>query len=272
MEGEGIPLGVADYLKSEAKVSDCLELINGGATSFSPSLYLLAGEYLVAQHHPQLVIINVDETDLMDESLRYRPTTLRAADGSLERVVPNMTDLLWNYGHVSLAQQPSYLLRLIEYVYFREIFLPRLRKIYLGYSERPAYEQIMAPQLSRQPRASHKVEVEYFERTVDEMLERLAKAIGGSNRILLTHHPHFLHLSTPPGYNNIVSEILADKAKKNKVLYYDAQPDIGTIYGGNYPVFFGWPRDAFSHLTDQGYRRYGFYVGRALLPLLPRSR
>lgn len=272
MEGDGIPLGVADYLKSDSKFRDCIEMINGGATSFSPSLYLLAGEYLVAQYHPHFVIINVDETDLMDESLRYRLTTLRDEDGNLERVVPNMTDLLWNYGHVSLAQQPSYLLRLIEYVYFTQMFLPRLRKIYLGYEDRPGYNQIMAPQLSKQPRASHKEELEYFEKTVDEMLDRLVKATGSSNRILLTRHPHFMHLTIPPGYNNSVSEILADKAVKHKVPYYDAEPEIKTIYGDNYPMFFGWPKDPFSHLTDQGYRRYGFHIGKVLLPLLAQSR
>jgi hypothetical protein len=186
VEGGGIGLGVADYVQTEAKSCGCVELINGGAASFSPSIYLLVGEELSARHHPDAVIVNIDETDLMDESLRYRKTSLRDEKGDLERVVPDMNDELWIYGHRALDEEPVYVLRLIEQVYFEKVFLPRLRRLYLGYSDRPGYDQIIGPPAIRSA----------------------ADAVQG-------------------------------------------------LYGGDYAKFFKWPADPFSHLSDDGYRRYG---------------
>ncbi|HXK23393.1 MAG TPA: hypothetical protein VMS55_12030 [Myxococcota bacterium] len=268
MEPDGIPLGVSDYLKTRTNPCVCAQLINGGATSFSPSLYMLAGEELAAKYHPDFVVVNVDETDLMDESLRYKKTALRDAQGKLERVVPDVTDLMWVYGHVTLEQQPLYTLRLIESVYFRYVLMPRLRKLYLGQPERIGYDQLMAPQLSKEPRVQYAGEVAYFEQTLDEMFERLSAAIGSPDRLLVTHHPHYLHLASSGGsqrYNHIVSEIVADEAKKYRVEYYDAETDIHAMYADDFARFFLWPKDPFSHLTAEGLRRYGFFVGKALL-------
>ena len=38
---------------------------------------------------------------------------------------------------------------------------------------------------------------------------------------------------------------------------YDATEDASRLYGADFPHYFRWPQDTFSHLTHQGFLRYG---------------
>jgi hypothetical protein len=269
MDNTPIPVGVGNFVSEKINSDIYLQFINGGTTSFSPSLILLQGEILISKYMPDLVIINIDETDLMDESLRYRTTSSRDAHGSLRAVTPDIVELAWNYGFLTLYKQPFYFLRLIEKVYFTRIFIPRLKELYYGRQEVASYESLMAPQLSSDVRISYKKQIEYFQNRVREMLARLTNLFPKRQRVLLTHHPHFLHLENEKQtakYNNVVSEILSEQSTKFDVPYYDAISDIEVMYGNNYETFFEWPEDPFSHLTADGYERYGYFIGKKFLP------
>jgi hypothetical protein len=178
---------------------------------------LVKGENLIREHSPDFVIANIDETDLMDEFLRYRRTTLRDRARRIERVVPDVVDLAFLYQRPVLNQQPLYTLRLIEQIYYDEVLLPRLRREFNGTNMQVgAYELIMSPQLSHDPRASHAKEIEYFRQVLREMIDRLTAKLP-SNRLLLTHHPHLLHLpqgDKPARYNTIVSDIVRKETQR----------------------------------------------------------
>ena len=210
----------------------------------------------------------------MDESIRYRQSTLRDDDGSIERVVPEFLFLLWLHGRYVIREQPSYLLRWIEKIYFKRVFYPRVANLYAGHSGRPSYDELLGPQLSLDPRRSHGEEIAYFESVVAEMLERLAEAMGGAKRVLLTHHPHYLHLveaGDPGRYNTIVSEVLAQQSASRGVAFYEALGEIDEIYEGDFARYFQWPDDPFSHLTQEGNRRYGRFIGRAFGEQIARA-
>ena len=273
-DSEGIPRGLADYLESALDPCHCIRLENAGGASYSPSLLLLKGEQEIRRQAPDLVIVNVDETDLMDESIRYRASTLRDADGRIERVVPDFLAQLWPYGHYALREQPSHLLRWIERVYFRKVFFPRMAKLHAGRGGEPSYDELLAPQRSADPRRTHGEEIAYFESVVGEMLERLAAAMGGPERVGLTRHPHYLHLvaaSDPARYNTVVSEVLRQQSVSRGITYYDAQSEIPEIYEREFARYFQWPDDPFSHLTREGSRRYGRFIGRAFAAPILRA-
>ena len=63
--------------------------------------------------------------------------------------------------------------------------------------------------------------------------------------------------------------LLVDAGAKDNIVrsLYDAQRDLGELYGDNAASFF-LPKDPFSHLTPDGYRRYGQVIGRTIRPLL----
>jgi hypothetical protein len=150
---------------------------------------LLKGEYLARQYGADFIIANIDETDLMDEVLRYGPLKLRNENGDLERVVPSVVDLFQLYGWAILQDQPSYLLRLAEKVYLERVIMPRLRRAYYGRALPPTYSQLFAPQLSSDPWSTHAKEIEQLRHAVREMLKRLS-AVVGLSYLLITHHPH----------------------------------------------------------------------------------
>ncbi len=273
---DGIPKGAAESLLENATDDLCIDIVNGGTTSFSPSLMLVKGESLIREHSPDFVVVNIDETDLMDEYLRYRKTTLRDWAGRIERVVPNVADLAFVYQRAVLAQQPVYTLRLLEQIYYDEVLLPRLRRTYHGVETQiGAYELIMSPQVSQDPRTTHAREVQYFRQVLREMTERLAAKLP-PNRLLLTHHPHLKHLPQgkgAAGYNSIVADIVAEEvrtmllAKPASVGFYSAVDDAKKMYGDKPETYFV-AGDLFSHLTPDGYRLYGRQIGLAVLALM----
>ena len=265
----GIPTGFANALVEQTAVDACYDVINGGTVSFSPSLMLVKGRKLISEHHPAFVVVYVDETDLMDESVRYMRTTLRGADGTIERVVPNVVDLVSVYERPVLAQQPSYILRLLELTYYEKVLMPRLTTAVFG-SDEPigSYERIMGPRLSDAGK-SLGPEIAYFRASLREMLTTFVQLVG-PDRILIARHPHFLHLADggrTPRYDNSLSELLAVETAAAGVLYYDAGQNLPTIYGGEDPAaYMTWPTDPFSHLTTAGYEKFGRALARYAAP------
>jgi hypothetical protein len=218
---------------------------------------MLQGEQLIAKYHPNLVIVNIEETDLMDEFIRYRPVSIFDANNRLVAVVPSVLDTVGYATLMTLNHQRLYLSRLVERVYLREVFLRRIRRDWRD--SKDAYEGLFAPQLSDDPARTHSAEIAYFDGRVSEMLERLGHAVG-RDRLLVTHHPHFLHFhqdARARRYNHIVRDRLSELTARHGVAFYDASPDMRKIHGEPFEAAFTWPEDRFSHLTIEGYRRYG---------------
>jgi hypothetical protein len=264
VEEGGIQEGVASYAKSRLGPNMCLELYNGGVASFAPSPMLLKGELLIRSIHPDLVIVNVDETDVMDETLRYKDHLIRDKTGRIERVSPERLDSLFREGLLQVEHHRTYIGRLFAKVYHTRVFMPQLQRL-----TTITYESLMGPALSAQPRVTHAEELSYFEHILDEFLERLANAMGGADRVLITHHPHYLgmnELGHAKKYNNILSDILTEHCARQGVPFYEAQSDTPELYGPAFAQFFLWPTDKFSHLTHEGYLRYGYFIGRRAFP------
>jgi len=264
---DGIPKGFADEFIKRNQKFRCLRAVNGAVLSYAPSLYLLKGELLLAREDFDLIVVNIDETDLMDESLRYKKTTLRDADGQISRVIPNVADLATLYERPILQNQRIYLLRLIEAIYYDRVLLPRFRHEFFG-SSTPIgdYTQIMSPQASADPMRTHAAEIEYFRSVLREMLTRFANHVGPS-RVLLVHHPHYLHLEIAPPdkrYNQILASILREEANSSGVQYYSGLAEVDELPADEASILFLWPEDPFSHLTTEGYQRYGARIAAYL--------
>ncbi len=259
LESGGIVSGFIDAIAPGLPEDVQLKLVNGGTTSFSPSLIMLQGELLISEHAPDLVVVNIDETDVMDEFVRYRPTAVFDVDGQLLTVPPDGYHAAYSAGLVALEEQPLYILRLAEKVYFQRVLMPRLRRALQarGLAADPAYELLLGPQLSDDPQREFGEELSYFGDRLQEMIARLGRATC-DGCVLITHHPHLPQLEAVGGaYNNVVGDTLAAVADRKGVGYFDAADAIDAMYGEDYPQFFKWPQDKFSHLTAAGYRRYG---------------
>jgi hypothetical protein len=274
VEEGGLPRGVAEQLARDLRGDLCIEVINGGISSYAPSIMLLAGEQLIRKHAPDAVFINIDDTDLMDETVRYQPVTVRDEAGRIVGVLYNQPpEQILVEGFCSLERRRLFLVRLIERFYLVRVFMPHLRSLYqrrvsAAEAGDSAYEVLLRPQLAHDPTASHAAEIAYFRDTVGELLTRLSTAMGSPDRVLVTYHPHLLGVETSTGsrrYNDIVPRIVAEECRKRDVEFYDAGRDLRAMYGNELTRFFRWPKDPFSHLTSEGTARYGEAVGRRFL-------
>src|SRR5262249_19858791 len=154
-------------------------------------------------------------------------------------------DSLFREGLLQVEHHPTYIGRLFAKVYHTRVFMPQLQRL-----TTITYESIMGPALSPRPRETHAEELSHFEHALDEFLERLIGAMGGADRILITHHPHYLgmnELGEAKRYNNILSEILTEHCTRHRVSFYEAQSDSRELYGSSFARFFLWPADKFSH-------------------------
>ena len=270
---DGIPRGFAESLVATSAVPRaCYEITNGGTRSYAPSLMLVKGRKLIAEDRPDFMVVYVDETDVMDETVRYARTTLRGTNGEIERVVPGIADLLQAYERPILVQQRWYTLRLLEQLYYDQVLMPRVMNVLYGSPDPIEYPRIMAMQLSKDPDKDFAAELAYFRGIVREMLKTFVDRVG-AERVLVVRHPHYLHLSingAPPRYNEAMTKILAEETAPLGITYYDAELHLGEIYDGDPTHYMQWPSDPYSHLTDEGFRVFGRGLGRAAEAQLSR--
>lgn len=74
---------VPSIVRRELKVPgrDSVEVINTGTSSYSPTLYYLLLKTKILELEPDLIVLNVDMTDVFDDSVVYRATLLTDKDG-----------------------------------------------------------------------------------------------------------------------------------------------------------------------------------------------
>lgn len=273
IEQDGVIEGFAHQLDTTGESGDCYELLNGGISSYSPSLILLHGTALIEEHAPDIVFVNIDETDLMDETLRYAYSSVHDNEGKLIAVVPSLPDvptITFDFGFIALERQPSYVLRLLEKAYFTLVFMPRLRASYDRIFPEPSYEHLFGPQLSKRPRVEYAAAIDRFRKRLSAMIAGLEAALGNDGRLVLTHHPHFLHVAGPDAarYNTVVGDLLKEAVARHDVRLYDAMADYSSIHEDTPDNVFAWPDDIFSHLTYRGYFSYGERIASVHAELL----
>ena len=262
MLGAPLATGAGQYLAGRLGDHACLELLNGGTSSFSPSLILVQGLLLIERYRPDFVFVNIDETDLMDETLRYREKTIRNEKGEIVQVQGDLADAVWARGLREVEQHSLYLVRLAAKIYHDRIFTPRLQR--LAGQRHVTASMILAPQVSAHPRVTHAEPIAYFESVLDEMVRRLAGKLGDPSRLIVSHHPHYLGveaLGPHKQYNDIVAEIVAEACRRRGVRMVCARKKILEIYGADFARYFRWPEDPFSHLKPEGRLRYGAFIG-----------
>jgi hypothetical protein len=263
IEDGGIQRGFGEELASRGK---CIESINGGTTSYAPSPITIKGELLIRKHRPDYVLVNIDETDLMDEWTRYRRSAIRDSMGRLVEIhyEPNVTiPEILAAGFVVLERHDSYILRLVEKIYHTRVFASRIYDLYTTVPHENSYQVLMSPQVSPDPERSHAHAFANFRQVFEEMLDRLAAAGVQSGHLVVSHHPH--RLGIEHRYNNALEKLLRASCLRKNVSFCEADP--AELYAKADLAMFFRTDDAFSHLNDEGYVRYGRFIARRCLPM-----
>ena len=236
-------------------------VFNAGHVSYAPSLYIIQAKQLIPRLHPDIILLDIDETDLYDDYYRYRDLSVRDPDGSLVAVRATPTFYQYHQAMLATNDQFFYTARLIDQLYVKNIWYPRTVKEYNVGREHDLFFASRIPE--GEARQKYAPQIAYFQSTLDELTRTVLSQLGGRTAgVIYLHHPHLEHLkSDGPVFNDIVSESIAEAANRYHVRYYDATDDLRKI-AGEKPQDYYVPGD--MHFSTLGYRVYGELVAKYL--------
>ena len=259
--------------ESSASWKKCIRIVNTGTGSYSPSPMTVRLAYLFSDVKADIVVINIDETDLMDEWIRYRHATIVSSDGVPIAVVPYIADLpdMLHFLSMEVLQRvPLYTLRLAERAFLQVIFIPQVREALRARGQLAVYDTILAPQLSREPEQMFGEAIKLFQKRLRALVQ-VIRRYNPRAEVVVTHHPHYRHLvDGEQRYTFSVEDVLRDVFSDGMVRLFVARDEMEKVHGKGYSLedVFEWPRDPFSHLTPRGRRNYGHWVGAKIAAFL----
>jgi hypothetical protein len=270
MQGLGIddtiPVHVRDYFRDVLHRDVCV--FNAGTSSYSPSIYVPQAKKLIPRIKPELVIIDIDETDLFDDYYRYRHLVVRDQSGSIVAVRRTPLGEEFRQGLVAACKKPLYLQRLLAKLYFTRIVYPRLSADYRRNMEQDLFWASRVPIAVARER--YGAAIGYFAATLQDLTDTAVRLMGSPQDVIYIHHPHLENLHTKGDvFNNVVSDTIGEVAARNNVRYYDATDDLKMQFGavpGRYYI----PND--MHFNARGLRAYGLAVANYLATAMPGSR
>lgn len=269
MQGLGIddtiPVHVRDYFHDALHKEICA--VNAGASSYSPSVYVPQAKKLIPKVRPDVVIIDIDETDLWDDYYRYRQLVVRDLSGSIVAVRRTPLAEEFRQGLVAAGKKPLYLQRLLAKLYFTRVVYPRLSAQYRRNMEQDGFWVSRVPIAEARQRDG--AAIAYFAATLQDLTETVTRFMGGPQGLIYIHHPHLENLHTSGDvFNNVVSDTISEVAAHNNVRYYDATDDLKREFGAS-PECYYIPND--MHFNERGLKAYSLAVAKYLAAAIPSN-
>jgi hypothetical protein len=262
---DNIPAHVRNYFQSLGKI---VCVFNAGEASYSPSIYVPQAKRLIPLLRPDIVIIDVDETDIYDDYYRYRELTIRDDKGSIVAVRATPLAVSFHQGLVDSTKKPLYLWRLLSKSYFTRVIYPRLAAEDAANKPTDGFAVSRAP--ADEARAKFGPQIAYFERTLEDLTQTGLSLTGTGNRLIYIHHPHLEHLQpTGATFNDIVSDTIHQAALRHNVGFYDAKADLRAAFAER-PERYYIPND--MHFNALGLRAYGDAVAKYLAEAISINR
>jgi hypothetical protein len=261
MEDKSLSSTIGQGIASQSQ--KCVQTINGGTSSYSPTIYLLKARQAFNKYGKfDYIIANIDETDIGDEWLRYKIPTVRDISGKIV-AVPFENDIhsrfIWN-GKLWAENSSFYTLRFLKFSLFHKVLVPMLYKL----TYVPDYQSLMRYVFVPNARDVFKNEHKHFENRIIEMASEISTFVPDSSFVYVTHHPHVRGLveSVVKGqiHQPIVSELISSLKEKCCVNVLDARKYVKKIHGEKLLDDTFEEGDPFSHLGANGAARYGEWI------------
>jgi lysophospholipase L1-like esterase len=258
-----IPWHVLEYFKG---MDAELNVYNAGYSSYSTAIFIPQAKYLVPKISPDFVVVDIDETDLGDDYIRYRKLIRRDDRGKIIGVKFSQGLYEKINGILKIKEQPFYLVRLAMSVYHEKIYMPSVVK---KLNDDRRYPLSISQDKSPNVREKYKKEIEFFHQNVSELAETLIRLMGDRRRILFLYHPHRQHLqpdSDGQNWNDFVSSTVESVAKTYDIAFYNASDDLRIIFKGR-PQDYYWSGGNL-HFNFTGLKIYSELVAKRLLLLI----
>jgi len=261
MEDEHLSGAIGKELAEKSHID--VEAINGGNSSYAPTIYMLKARQAYEKFGKfDAIVVNIDTTDIGDEWVRYKIPKYRDRSGRIV-AVPFERDLnseyLWK-GKLWAEDSDLYLVRLVKFAFFYKVLVPMLYK--LTYC--PDYSTLMRYVFAPDARIRYAEVGKYFDEDLLEMVNEISRYTNGPGSVYITHHPHKRELADPvvksQRYLPIISEAMARVRNKTGVKVIDAYGHSKEIHGQALLTDTFVKDDPFSHLNADGATRYGKWI------------
>jgi lysophospholipase L1-like esterase len=255
-----LPNRVAENLLRDHRI--CSMAYNAGQTSYSPAIFIPLARKLVPAIRPDYVVIDIDETDLVDDVYRYEPLVVHDAQGGVDRVKVSPPLYALHAGLIEMRRHWFYLQRLVGKLWLTQVTVPRLLR------ERVVPDGFLASHdRSADLEARHARELAIFERNLKQLIEVILPSMASADRIIFINHPHLEHLQSDaqgPIFNDLIRRTVRKVATAHGAAFFDATPELTQRFAGK-PQDFYWNGD--MHFTFPGLDLYaeavaGFLAGR----------
>lgn len=227
-------------------------LINGGSTSFSPSMMSVQFDILFKEYNykPNIIVALIDPTDLGDELCRYK-NNIVIVDEHIKKIEPTHSKNQYYF------YQNLFLMSEIKFFQGPKILKShKIIKHYLKYNLGSKKGPCRYREIQNYLMNIKKDEIEYFNKILNLYLKNLIKN-EFVNKVYLVLYPHVQHLEYEKFkilYKYKLNEIISVNLDRNKdkveiIDYYNN--DIFNDYKKNYNKIF-IENDNASHLTSKG--------------------
>lgn len=251
-----LPYQVAKYFKTERGV--CLKTYNAGYTSYSPAIFVPQAKKLLPILRPDYIVVDVDETDLYDDFVRYRELIVRNERGQNVGVKASPIGHECSVGLMAAREHPLYLMRLVAKLWLSLVYMPSVIEKY-----RP--DDLVLFSYSRDHGAD--LEQKYakalmsFRQNLQELADVLKDYTEDGNRVLFVYHPHLQHLAPDAAgrvWNDLVSSSVQKASVANNFLFFNATGTLKQRFG-SHPENFYWRRGD-MHFSFRGLEEYSAAV------------
>lgn len=231
------------------------EVINGGCSSYSPLLEYLRLKHQLVQLEPDLVVVNVDPSDIFDDAERYGATAVFDATG----------EPLAAGGYVNRFRRGAEWIKDWSYLARVASWYWRTR-----HADKGSAEMTYVPYHSSIPPESAQ-----WQKEVAATMANLRRIIEYCRnrriRIAVTTYPHRRHLAPNPGealWHRGYERRIQELCDKEHVPFHSAYDDIAAAYRVGQPLY--WESDV--HFTPVGQRVWSESIIRFYLTRLHPAR
>lgn len=251
-----LPYHVANYFRTERGI--CLKTSNAGFTSYSPAVFVPQARLLLPVVRPDYIVVDVDETDLYDDFVRYRKLIVRNERGQNVGVRVSPIGHECSVGLMKAREHRLYLVRLVAKLWHSYVHMPSVIE---GYRESGislfSYSQDQGADLE----AKYAEPLSAFRQNLQELADVLKDYTGDGSQVLFIFHPHVQHLKPDAAghlWNDLVSSSVQKMCAANNFLFFNATAALKQRFGPH-PENFYW-REGDMHYNFRGLEEYSAVV------------
>ncbi len=172
-----------------------INFLNSGCASYSPAIFIPQAKLLIPLLKPDLVVIDIDETDLMDDYVRYKDLIVRNNRGEIIAVKHTPIHLMFIDGFMKIKKQPLYLTRLFLKFCHTRLFMPIAIKSYHNKIKHHIFMDYFHDlnKVSVVSKEKYREQADFFKKNIEELAEVLINSMGNKKKILFIYHSYFLY-------------------------------------------------------------------------------